>query len=395
MPWREPMSERERLVRAYLADEVSMAELCRRAGVSRKTGYKWVQRFGAAGTAGLRDRSRAPHTHPQAIPAAQAQQIVTLRATHPTWGPRKLRAYLAGPPPAPGWPATSTIGALLQRHGLSVRRRRRAHTPPYTQPLAHADAPNAVWCADFKGSFTVGDGTRVTPLTITDAASRYCLRCQALTLTDTAIVQPLFDATFREFGLPQAIRTDNGPPFASTGLAGLSRLSIWWLKLGVVPERITPAKPQENGRHERFHRTLKADTARPPAASLPAQQRAFDRFRPIYNEQRPHEALAYHTPATHYTTATRPYTGRVPPVDYPAGMSVRRVRHNGEIRWRGGLVYVSEALAGEPVGLDEVGDGRWQLCFGTLPLGTVAVGATRVTPVPRPTPRRRPRSEGR
>jgi putative transposase len=262
------------------------------------------------------------------------------------------------------------VGDLLRRRGLAVPRRRRAHTPPRTQPLVHADGPNAVWCADFTGWFRTGDGAKCTPVTLSDGYSRYLLRCQALgEVTETDLVRPLFEAAFREFGLPGAIRTDNGPPFASTGAGGLSPLSVWWVRLGIRPDRITPGRPSENGRHERFHRTLKAETAAPPAASGRAQQRAFDRFRHCYNEERPHEAIGQRPPAQFYTPSARPFSSHLPDLAYPPNWEVRRVRQNGQVRCGRGWVYVSATLAGERVGLAPVADGWWELSFGPVPLG--------------------------
>ena len=335
MPWRNTMSERIALIAAVVAQELRMADACRRAGVSRKTGYKWLQRYQHAGPTGLNDRSRAPHHSPQTLDAATTAQVLAIRATHPTWGPRKVVSHLAAVDQTRAWPAPSTVGDLLARRGLTIPRQRRAHAPPHTRPLAHADGPNAVWCADFKGSFRTGEGTRCSPLTITEAYSRYLLRCTALTATDTASVQPLFEASFREFGLPVALRTDNGPPVASTGAGGLTSLSVWWVRLGILPDRIRPGKPQENGRHERLHRTLKAETAAPPARSLRQQQHAFDRFQAIYNHLRPHEALAQTPPAQHYTPAPRSFPRRLPELVYPDTCEVRRVRQNGQIRVTG------------------------------------------------------------
>jgi hypothetical protein len=248
--------------------------------------------------------------------------------------------------------------------------------------LAHADAANAVWCADFKGYWCPQDGARCTPLTITDAATRYLLRCQALTRTDTTRVQPLFEAAFREYGLPWVLRTDNGPPFASTGLGGLTPLSVWWIKLGIYPERIDPGQPGQNGRHERMHRTLQAEAAT-PATSVRAQQRLLDRFRQEYNTERPHQALGQVPPATLYGPAPRPYLARLAELAYADAYEVRRVRHNGEIRWRNGLVYVSQALIGEPVGLAPVAEGQWELVFGPLRLGVLDERTGQVRPAAR------------
>ncbi len=385
MPWTETcvMDERTRFIARWLEGGTSMAELCRQAGVSRKTGYKWVARYQTDGPGGLVDRARTPHRHPQAIAAADAETLLRLRATHPTWGPRKLVAHLMAQQPERQWPAPSSVGALLQRQGLTVTRRRRQHAPPRTQPLAHADGPNAVWCADFKGWFRTSDGAKCTPFTLSDAHSRYLLRCQALgDATDTVRVRPLCEAAFREYGLPMALRTDNGPPFASTGAGGLTPLSVWWIRLGIVPERIMPGKPSENGRHERLHRTLQAETATPPAASLRAQQRAFDRFRQLYNAVRPHEALGQVPPARVYTPSPRPFPRRLPELTYPACWEVRRVRQNGQLRCGRDWLYVSATLAGELVGLAPTTDGCWDLYFGPVLLGALDERRGRLRPPP-------------
>src|SRR5712692_4809102 len=293
MPWKTSsvMEEKLRFVFEYDASERTMTELCQHYGISRETGYIWLRRYRATGVAGLVERSRAAQRHPHQTPEDIERMVLDLRQAHMRWGPRKLKRVLQRDEPGRVWPATSTIGALLQREGLVVARRKRTRTAPYSAPLAHADEANRVWCADFKGWFRTGDGERIDPLTISDAYSRYLLRCQAVEKTDTQRARAIFEAAFREYGMPAAIRTDNGAPFATRALAGLSRLAVWWIKLGIVPERIEAGHPEQNGRHERMHRTLKQETADPPAANRRKQQRALDRFRQEYNEVRPHEAL--------------------------------------------------------------------------------------------------------
>jgi putative transposase len=371
MPWREtgPMNERMSFVVEHGQGQLSVAALCRAYGISRKTGYKWLARYGTAGAGGLSDQSRAPHSHPQSVSAELAEVLRQARAGHPTWGPRKLIARLRAEQPGLRLPAASTVGAVLTRAGLTVHRRRRHHTPLDRSPLRPYAAANAVWCADFKGHFLTADGAVCYPLTISDGYSRYLLRCQAVPTPGGLHAQPIFDAAFREFGLPTAIRTDNGAPFASTGLAGLSRLSVWWIKLGIAPERIEPGKPTQNGRHERMHRTLKQETATPPKATLRAQQRAFDAFRHEYNQERPHEALGQVPPAMVFGPSTRPYRGRPAELVYPDADAVRQVHHQGEVRWHGHAFFLTEALAGEVVGLQGQGAGRWQVVFGPLVLG--------------------------
>jgi len=269
------------------------------------------------------------------------------------------------------WPVASTIGELFDREGLTVKRKLRRRSPPSSAPFAHCGAANDVWCIDFKGWFLTGDGARCEPLTLTDADSRYLLRCQALACTDTDHVWPVLDAAFREFGLPLRMRSDNGSPFASRGPGGLSRLSVMLIKAGVVPERIAPGKPQQNGRHERMHLTLLQDTASPPARSLREQLKRLRDFQRIYNEQRPHESLDDDTPAEHYTASPRRFDGVLREPEY-SDSEVRRVRHNGEIRWQGHTIYISEALIGEPVGLREHDAIGWTVCYGPIVLGTIA-----------------------
>ncbi len=299
-----------------------------------------------------------------------AELIVAFRRRHSRWGPKKLRALLDAKYPQMKWPACSTIGEILRRAGLTVRRRLRRRTPPYTQPFSSCDGPNAVWCADFKGWFRTADGVRCDPLTISDAHSRYLLRVQGMRETRGGPVRSLFEATFREHGFPWAIRTDNGSPFASHGIGGLSRLSVWWLKLGIVPERIEPGHPEQNGRHERMHLTLKRATVCPPARDLRRQQVAFDRFRQEFNECRPHEALGQKCPASVYVPSAREYC-EPGPVEYPAGLEVRSVKSNGVFNWRGRVIFLGEALGRERVGLAEVMDGCWAVYFCRQPLGIV------------------------
>jgi transposase InsO family protein len=309
-----------------------------------------------------------------------AERVLAARAAHPTWGPRKLVAWLARREPGLALPAASTAGDLLRRAGLTAPRRRAPRTASGGGPLGACAGPNAVWCADFKGQFRLGDGTWCYPLTISDAASRFLLRCRALPGVEGARVRPLFEAAFREYGLPAAIRTDNGPPFASAGLGGLTDLAAWWVELGIRPDRGRPGHPEDNGRHERLHRTLKADAASPPTATPRAQQAEFDRFRAEYNHERPHEALGQRPPAELYTPSPRRYPARLAPPAYPDADAVKRVRPNGTVRWRRAEVYVTAALAGRPVGLTDLGDGRWELAFGPLVLGVLDERAGRVTP---------------
>jgi putative transposase len=373
MGWMETcaVDERMRFVMAVEKHEESFAAVCRRFGVSRKTGYKWLARFEEAGVEGLLDRSRAPQHHPQSIPDPIVARCLATRREHPTWGPLKVRAFLKRRGPGTEWPAASTIGNLFDREGLTVKRKLRRRGPPSSVPFVHCGAANDVWCIDFKGWFLTGDGAHCEPLTLTDAHSRYLLRCQALRRTDSDHVWPVLDAAFREFGLPRRLRSDNGSPFASRGAGGLSKLSVKVIKAGVVPERIAPGKPQQNGRHERMHLTLLQDAASPPARSLREQLKRLRDFQRIYNEQRPHASLDDDTPADHYTVSPRRFDGVLREPEY-GEHDVRRVRHNGEIRWQGETIYISEALIGEPVGLLEHDAAGWTVSYGPIVLGTIA-----------------------
>lgn len=360
------MEEKLRFVFEYERDELTMRELCEAFGISRETGYVWLRRYRQQGAAGLVELNRAPRHHPNQTALAIEEAVLGLRQAHMRWGPRKLKRVLDRDQPGRSWPASSTIGEIVKRAGLVVARRRRRKTEPYTEPLQHAVESNRVWCADFKGWFRSGDGTRIDPLTISDAWSRYLLRSQAVEKTDTERVRAIFEAAFREHGLPTAIRTDNGPPFASSALGGLSRLAVWWIKLGIVPERIQAGHPEQNGRHERMHRTLKQELR--PAEDWRAQQRELDRFRQDYNQIRPHEALAMQTPASVYQTSTRPYPAREPEIEYPDTMQVRTVHSHGHFRWKKHDVFLSEVLWGEPIGLLPINKESFIIYFAHIPL---------------------------
>ncbi len=374
------MEEKLRFICEYDLREQTMSELCQKYGIARETGYVWLRRYRAYGLAGLLEHSHAAHRHANQTPEEIERMVLELRQAHMRWGPRKLKRILQRDEPGRTWPAASTIGALLKREGLVVARKKRWHTAPYTQPLAHADEANRVWCADFKGYFRTADGARIDPLTISDAHSRYLLRCQAVEKTNTARVQAIFEAAFREYGMPEAIRTDNGAPFASRALAGLSRLAVWWMKLGIVPERIEAGHPEQNGRHERMHRTLKQEVAQPPAANRRQQQEELDRFRQEYNEVRPHEALEMRTPAAVYQASPRKFPVRVPEPDYPATMLIRSVRRQGHFRWKKHDVFLSEVLWGEQVGLLPEDDRWFTIYFAQLPLARFDSQNLQVTP---------------
>jgi len=381
MPFKETrvLDETIRFVTACLEDEEPMAVLCRAFGISRPWGYELVRRFRSEGPAGLEPRSRAPHRPGQAMAAALAEAIIGLRREHPHWGPKKLRAVLARRHPETAWPAPSSMGDLLRREGLVRGRRRRRMPLPVTRPFAPVTAPNDLWCIDFKGWFRTRDGQRCDPVTLSDADSRFLLACRAVEPT-TEGVDGVMEAAFREYGLPAALRSDNGPPFAGIGAGGLSRLAVKWIKLGIRIERTDPASPQQNGRHERMHGTLKRDTASPPADTVAAQQRRFDHFRHEYNQVRPHEALGQETPASRYRPSPRPYPDRIEEPHYGPEQAVRRVRTNGEIRWGGAFIFVSETLTGEPVGVAETEDGDWIVRFADYPVGLIDRRSHRLQP---------------
>jgi putative transposase len=372
MPWKETcvMEERMRFVLAAKKEGAVMSRLCAEAGISRQTGYALLKRYEAEGVEGLKDRSRAPYEHGRSRETELVDDVLALRA-HYGWGAKKLRHKLGELRPDIELPAASTIGDWLAKRSLTRQRRRRAKCPAYAQPFTAASEPNAVWTVDFKGWFRTGDGSRCDPLTLSDTWSRYLLRCQTVARPDHAHVRSVFEAAFSEFGLPLSIRSDNGPPFASTAAGGLSALSLWWIKLGIVPERIEPAKPQQNGRHERMHRTLNDDTAKPPAPTLAEQQVRFDEFREIFNNERPHEALDFQYPATLYQPSPRPYPCELREPVYGEDAVVRRVRSNGEIKWRGDLIFISQVLVGEPVGIEQTMSGDWRVRYADIELGFI------------------------
>jgi putative transposase len=376
------MDEKLRFVFSYERDEESMKTLCERFGISRETGYVWLRRYRQNGAAGLLEVNRAPLRHPNQTAAGIEEAVLELRQAHMTWGPRKLKRILERDQPGRGWPATSTMGEIVKRAGLVVERRKRRRTEPYTAPLAHAVESNRVWCADFKGWFRSRDGTRIDPLTITDACSRYLLRCQAVEKTNTGRVLAIFEATFREYGLPWAMRTDNGPPFASSAVGGLSRLAVWLLKLGIRPERIEAGHPEQNGRHERMHRTMKLDLQ--PGEDWRGQQREMGRFRYDYNHVRPHEALGMQTPASVYVPSPRPYPERLPEVEYPDTMLVRTVKAHGHFRWKKHDVFLSEVLWGEPIGLLPVDDEYYRVYFSHVPVALFDTRTAKTYRLPQP-----------
>lgn len=370
MPWLETNAvlERQRFVKDIESGHWTMSELCVRYGVSRITGYKWLDRFRQSGVGGLQDQSRAPRSCPHETPDSIVDLILEENARY-GWGARKILKRLSTRYPDRAWPARSTIFDILKRHGRAEpRRRRRRWKHPGAAPV-NTNAPNQIWTVDFKGQFLMRNGIYCYPLTILDHFSRYLLCCQALPDVSIQGTRPQFLHLFREYGLPAAIRSDNGAPFASTGIHGLNRLNVWWLQLGITHQRITPGSPQENGVHERMHKTLKAKATKPPAANFNLQQRAFNSFRRTYNDVRPHEALEDETPASRWTPSTRVYPERIAPPEYPGHIELRRVSNAGCFRLHCGQIFLSQALNGQTIGLEEVQDGVWNILYYHTLLG--------------------------
>jgi putative transposase len=374
MPWQESdtMDQRLQFVRDALSERFDMTDLCARYGVSRKIGYKWLARFEAEGKAGLVNRSRRPHTCPTAIRPALAELLCEFRRLHPDWGARKLLKVLRGRhPEIEDWPAASTTAELLARRGLvRRRRRRRPHQHPGVVPIT-TQAPNDLWTADFKGQFRTGNGVYCYPLTIADQHTRFLVSCHGVLSTETITARPVFERAFREYGLPRAIRTDNGVPFATQSIHGLSYLNVWWMRLRIAHQRIHPGCPQENGAHERMHRTLKRSAIKPVQRTCGAQQKRFDAFRLEYNTERPHEALGQETPASRYRASSRSYPSTLPIPEYPGHYLVKRVTEAGTFRFQHRLLYIANALVNEYIGLEETDDGVWTIYFTNVLIATL------------------------
>jgi putative transposase len=371
MPWKVdlPMDQKTQFISEYLRDSLSFTELCQRYHISRKTGYKWIKRYHAEGPAGLEDRSRRPHSSPDQTPEAVRQAIVEARRRHPSWGAKKLLKLLERKEPLSDWPSRWTICGILKREGLVRQKTKRRKVGHPGKPTSIVTAPNELWCVDFKGQFKTRDGRYCYPLTVTDSYSRYLIGCQGLLSTETSGAKEVFTRLFKKYGLPKAIRSDNGTPFASTALGRLSQLSVWWIRLGIRPELIEPGHPQQNGQHERMHRTLKAETTRPPEANLEKQQGVFNRFIREYNEVRPHEGIELKTPATLYKASPLLLPKEVPELVYPAHFETRLVSKNSGIRWNCQWVAVSQTCAGLYVGLEQVDHGLWDVYLGPVKLG--------------------------
>jgi transposase InsO family protein len=360
-----------------------MTDLCREYGIARKTGHKLANRYASLGALGLEEQSRAPKHTPHKTRPEIVELVEKEKRAHPTWGPRKLKAILEQRLGHP-MPAASTLGEILERAGLVEKRHRRPWQAPSPTTLRTARAPNDLWCIDYKGQFRLGDQSYCYPLTVTDQYSRYLLGCEGMSAISDERAREACERIFERYGLPEAIRSDNGPPFASTGLAGLTKLSVYWLRLGIALERIRPAHPEENGRHERMHRTLKRETTRPAHANLLQQQERFDAFVEEYNRERPHQALGMKRPGEVYTSSARPYPARLPELRYPTHDDVLDVSRHGYIRLPQRVhVYISAALAYQQIGLRELDDGRWLLSFATIDLGHID-GSRRFTPASNP-----------
>jgi putative transposase len=370
MPWQEtnPVLERRHFAHDLASGHWTMTELCDRYGISRNTGYKWLHRFEQEGVPGLLDRSRAPRSSPTETPAEVVAMILEEHARF-GWGARKILKRLQTRDSKRAWPARSTIFDILERHDRVRKRRTRQRWKHPGAAALRTTAPNQVWTIDFKGQFRTRNGIYCYPLTVIDHFSRYLLCCCGLLDVRGAGVKPQLRRLFRAHGLPDAIRSDNGSPFASTGIHGLNGLNVWWLQLGITHQRITPGSPQENGAHERLHKTLKARATKPPASNLNLQQRVFNEFQHTYNTLRPHEALDDNTPASRWTPSPRAFPERISPPDYPGHVEVRRVSNAGTFRLHSGQYFLSQALNGEHVAFEEVQDGIWNIVYYTTLLG--------------------------
>lgn len=372
MPWNEvkPMDEKVKFIADYLRGEMAFKALCGLYGISRKTGYKWVRRYRALGCDGLQAQSRRPHSS-AVTPYVVRQAVLELRNYKgDVLGAKKILPLLATRFTESQLPSQTTIYNILKAAGRVTSRRRINRTPRSIQPLKAATNVNQLWSVDYKGQFKLGNGQWCYPLTIMDHASRYLLSCQGFSGTTGIEAKAVFEQLFRQYGLPERIRSDNGTPFASVGVGGLSKLSIWWIRLGIVPERITPGQPQQNGRHERMHRTLKLRIGQPGAEDLAQQQVILDEFRRHYNDERLHEALGQQVPNSVYRNSRRPYPDKLPELMYPDYFEKGRVCQSGLIYWRSLRVYIGYLLRGEWVGLELIGEGLWDVYFGPIRLGS-------------------------
>ncbi len=381
MPWKETnvIEERMKFIASIKNGEWAFADVCRDFGISRKTGYKYLKNYKTEGIEGLKEKPRARKTQSNATNENTVRLIVEMRELHPSWGPKKLLWSLqAKYHRQKKWPSKTTIGNILKKKGLVKIKRKRQRTPTTLFPFSDVHLPNDVWCVDFKGHFTVGNGKRCDPLTITDAHSRFLLACEILDKANTEQTKRIFERVFKEYGLPSAIKSDNGSPFASRAIGGLSELSVWWLKLGIRPERIEPGKPQQNGRHERMHRTLKQETALPPRSSLEEQQCAFDHFRYEFNHERPHEALGFETPSKLYIPSVREFPSKLVEMAYPTHMTEDRVHESGFAQYEAHRIYLGNPLIGEVIGFEEVTDRFCKIYFASAIIGILDLYTSKV-----------------
>jgi putative transposase len=374
MPWieTEPMNEKIKFISAYLTNEdATFQELCERFNISCKTGYKYINRYEQEGIDGLKERSRAPHIQAKRMPSHVESSILDVKYHHPTWGSKKIRNWLIQERGELLWPAKSTIDDLLKRHGLVIPAKRKRTVAPYTNPFVLCGKANDSWSIDYKGQFLLGNKQLCYPLTVTvtDNFSRYLLAIEGSEKISGEKVKKTLTHLFLEYGLPLAIRSDNGQPFASHAIAGLSALSVWIIKLGIVPERIRKGHPEENGRHERMHLTLKKETASPPKQNQTRQQQCFDKFKKEFNEQRPHEGIEFNRPIWLYNNSSRQYPSKIPDIEYDSSYEkTRRIRTNGTMKWSGKEIFISETLAGETIAMKPYSETEWILNFSFMPL---------------------------
>jgi len=380
MPWKElkPMDQKIQLIADWQTNYFSVTDLSHKYGISRKIIYKWVNRYEEQGLDGLKEQSRRPKYSPNQTSDDIVELIIKEKLKNRNRGPKKIYNQLKVQYSDIDWPAPSTIGEWLKKYGLVKERKRRLRVPPYTEPFQSCQKPNAVWSADYKGQFLTLDGKLCYPLTISDNYSRYLLKCKGLLGPRYQPTKKVFESAFREYGLPDAIRIDNGTPFASRGIGGLSRLSIWWIQLGIIPERIDKGCPQQNGRHERMHRTLKAEAIDSKALNIKEQQKQFDWFCLDYNYHRPHESLNQDTPAKYYQKSNRSYVEKPVLPDYDYSYIVRRVCSGGDIKLYGHRYYLTELLFGQDVGLKETADGLLTIYYSFHPIGTIDLRKNKV-----------------
>ena len=372
MPWMELniVILRKQFIEEYLDKNYpSFSYLCASYSISTKTGYKWLDRFRSGGFNNLEDQSRAPHTTPHRTPDDICELIIQTKLAHIHWGPKKILDSLKKHHPSTKLPADSTAGEILKAAGLVKKRKKRYHVSADEQAFGDCQENNHTWGVDYKGQFKLGNGQWCYPLTITDNHSRYLLQCKALKSTAYSDAKDWMEQCFREYGLPQNIRSDNGTPFSSMAAGGISRLSKWWIQLGIQPQRIKPGHPQQNGRHERMHKTLKQETIKPPAYNERSQQTKFDDFKTEFNHERSHEALQRKCPAEVYEPSSTSYPDTLPEIVYDEGCETRKVKRGGEIKWKGHHIYISQVLSHDRISLEEIDNNLWEVCYGFYKLG--------------------------